>query len=612
MAAWSNLDLPFPRITPNLLHEPPLLYSFDVTEEPTGGLRSRKTTALLCAAIFVIAFGIRLLGIGWGLKNDLHNQSYHPDEPLIFDYVHKSFLYRGQPEREYYNYGTLYYAILKAADVVRPAFGGVPPPDTLSTDTFRDPEKWDRVSTYVSQFHLAGRVVSALAGAGTAVLVFLILARWVSILGALAGAALITFSPAHLEHSRFQTVDIVSLFFISLATLACLRLLRPELTDSKQWQLEVALAGALIGLSGGTRFTNVILIFSLLAVLAIRRPKSWPALAFLGAVMTGMFFAIATPGSVTDSAYFMSNLEFQSNHANTGHALVFVGTPNGFVMTIQNLMAGISAGAALLGLAGLVYAAVRKHAWAWVVLAFFVPYYYSIGRLEVKFVRYGFPLYLGVAAGFGYAVSAIQRRFNSRWLAAGVGALSMIGLEHPQSGVRGVVAFTSWMMGPDPRDQAQRYLIEQATKGLQTQQNIAVGFIDDPWFWDVPASPDATYLKFHPEDRDWYYQEFFPRYRIARFKSSRGREVLPIPVRLGVGDYPAYATYTSYEAEDFRRLNGRTDLPSESQEQVNQMKTMYDRMYELYQEEKVFGQGGPTLHDLEYIQPTVYVMRRRS
>ncbi len=34
--------------------------------------------------VFLAALAIRLPGIGWGLKNDLHNQSYHPDEEVIY------------------------------------------------------------------------------------------------------------------------------------------------------------------------------------------------------------------------------------------------------------------------------------------------------------------------------------------------------------------------------------------------------------------------------------------------------------------------------------------------------------------------------------------------
>ena len=70
-------------------------------------MHSRTARILFCIAIFIIAFGLRLAGIGWGLKNDLHNQSYHPDEPLIFDFVHHTNLYGAPDEHEYYNYGTL-------------------------------------------------------------------------------------------------------------------------------------------------------------------------------------------------------------------------------------------------------------------------------------------------------------------------------------------------------------------------------------------------------------------------------------------------------------------------------------------------------------------------
>ena len=91
-------------------------------------MNDKKRVVLISLVIFIIALAIRLPGIGWGLKNDLHNQSYHPDEPLIFDFVHRTNLFRGPTEREYYNYGTLYYAVLRTAETVGRTVTGVSMP----------------------------------------------------------------------------------------------------------------------------------------------------------------------------------------------------------------------------------------------------------------------------------------------------------------------------------------------------------------------------------------------------------------------------------------------------------------------------------------------------
>jgi len=441
-------------------------------------MNDKKRVVLISLVIFIVALAIRLAGIGWGLKNDLHNQSYHPDEPLIFDFVHRTNLFRGPTEREYYNYGTLYYAVLRTAETVGRTVTGVSMPSNMVFEHVQSLKEWDDLNSYVSDFHLWGRIAGALFGAGTAVLIFLIMRRFVTNTGALAGAALIAIAPAHVEHSRFQTVDIVSLFFVALATYGALRLLRSELVETKQWWIDVAIAAGLVGCAASTRYSDGLLALSVMTAIIIRRPKGWPAMVAAVPFLAILAFCITTPGVLTENSYFMENFKFQASHANTGHGLVFVGRPSGFLFHPYELMMGISVLGAVLGMAGLLYAAIRKHHWAWVVAAYFIPYLISIATLHVMFLRYGFPLYAGVACGFAYAISAVQRRSN-RISGVGVAAASLVGVFPIQTGLTGTVLFTQWMTGPDPRDEAARYMFDLAKK----TPNMEVGIVgDSPWF----------------------------------------------------------------------------------------------------------------------------------
>src|SRR5260221_10625838 len=83
---------------------------------------ARRTAIAIAVVLFVVSLTIRLMGIGWGLRNDLHNQSYHPDEPVIFDFIHHSGIfvhenstYREKASDRYYSYGTLYLGIIRVA-----------------------------------------------------------------------------------------------------------------------------------------------------------------------------------------------------------------------------------------------------------------------------------------------------------------------------------------------------------------------------------------------------------------------------------------------------------------------------------------------------------------
>jgi hypothetical protein len=570
-----------------------LLYSLPVTAT-TPAKGDKRSVLLISLLILIIAFAIRLPGIGWGLKNDLHNESYHPDEPVIFDFAHQTGFFHPPTFRQYYNYGTLYYFILRTADTVGQTVGAVHKPETLDATIDSDPKKWDELTTYVSEADLWGRLAGALAGAATAMLIFLILRRWTTLLGALSGAALIAIAPAHVEHSRFQTVDIVSLFFVALTTLLCVRLLRPDLDDTKSWIGEVLIASMLIGFSASTRYTNALLIFPLWVALAVRRPKNWPTFLALAPIVAFASFVATTPGFVTDSDYFWQNFNYQVGHAQGGHDLIFVGRPSGFLYHIYELVIGISLLGVAVGILGLLVAAFRKNAWAWVVLAFFIPYYISIGRLDTMFLRYGFPLYVGVACGFGYAIHAIQRKGNKGWLAAAVAALCLVGVENAQAGIRGTYLFTKWMTGTDPRDAAGKYLKDQAGQN----GNIDVGILGSgPWFFSAAMTKDSPVIYFQPRDVQ---------------AALLAQTSLPHVESFMQGGNPVFATYTSYEVEDGLRLKDRTDLDMDSMSSVhlvNEQKSILDDRYRLVQ---TFGGDGPTIHDLEYIQPTIWVLKRKD
>src|SRR5579885_3354972 len=233
-------------------------------DSPRG---TRRATVFLALAIFAISLALRLFGIGWGLRNDLHNQSYHPDEPIIFDFIHKSGIfvhpvstYRQTASDRYYSYGSLFLAVNRVADAMASTYGGASEPPTLDRQSIHSSQDWDALNAHISQCQLAGRIVSAIAGAATAALVFLIALMWFGRLASLAAGLAIAFSPDHVMHSRFQTVDILACFFVALATWGCLRLLFRENWNSKQTWTAVAVAGVFVGFAAATRYSAAIMI----------------------------------------------------------------------------------------------------------------------------------------------------------------------------------------------------------------------------------------------------------------------------------------------------------------------------------------------------------------
>lgn len=556
---------------------------------------SSRLRVLLPVGLFVLALLLRLVGIGWGLKNDLHNQSYHPDELDIWAYSQRIQPAQGQFTPGFYNYGTLYLTTLKIASDVTAAYTGGPNDKDL-----------DATWAYVSRCHEAGRIVNALAGAGTVVLVFLMLRRFIGDLGSSTAALAILVAPGHVVHSRFQTVDVFATFLLAASALFALKLIPgegDELTPKAARKL-IFLAGLFAGLSGGTKYTGVLGLFTLLAVIVVCRKKTQVLDALLAIVATVVGFLVATPGAVLDTGRFLTGVSYEMAHTSTGHGIVFEGTGNGFVYHLGNLMSGMGAIIVVLGLVGLVTAAVRKHVWAWALLAFFVPYYFLIGRAEAKFLRYTFPLYIGIAAGLGYAVSAAHRRGGA---ARGLVALGILGIGGVDSrGLVGAIQETTFMTGEDPRDQAARYL--RANSG----PTDFVGLASDPWYWTPPTYKDTNSQRAMPLDKRLAQMAAESQPKTLYYTPPDGKDPFPFDLRLLTqAPNPTWVTYSSFESVPRDRLLGREDVPFDARTVAKQYDAFTKQLKADYNLDRQFGEVRDPVEDMMYIHPAIYVWKRK-
>ena len=555
---------------------------------------------IVALSIFAFSLAFRLVGLGWGLKNDLHNASYHPDEPVIF--ANSRAIEPGagqfapsQPIPFFYSYGTLYLTLLRVASDVVTTYTGAPKSTVIG-----DPQRtdWD----WISRCHLAGRVLSCLAGAGTALLVCLTMFRCSGLIAGAGAGLFIAIAPAHVVHSRFQTVDVLATFFLAASLYVSTKIAYRQERESLL-RLSVT-AGVLAGLSAGTKYTGILAVLGLLAALMVTRERRFwiPALAGLAAAL--LTFAITTPGVFLQPQSFLSDFTYEVQHTSTGHGLVFTGTGNGFVYTFTNLLFGIGPLLVLLGLAGLAYAAFKRHKWAAVALAFFVPYYLLIGRSEVKFVRYSFPLYVGIAAGFGYLVQASHKRGGWTRVGVGAGILALGGV--PFGGFASAATLTNSMLSEDPRDQAARYL---------KTVNLPVGLVSSPWYWSPPLFPDSA-------------DPLFLRtpLRLALAAAAKPPVVVAMDAAGNIPSWnmelleqqkPPLISFSSFEYFPIARLQGRNDLGPQ-QAEVTSDSQFIARLQKDYSLDRVLGAhlvGGnhPEMlpEDLFYTDPVIYVWKRR-
>lgn len=544
--------------------------------------------------IFVVAVGIRLVGVGWGLKNDLHNQSYHPDELVNWGMSQQIKPAEGKFTPGVYNYPSLYLTMLRVSSDVVSGYGGAP-----------DPKDEDSVWSYVSRCHLAGRLLNVVAGALTAVFCFFVLRRFTNLFGACMGAALVVFAPAHTVHSRFQTVDVMSVMFVGACLVFVSRLFDKDL-ESKQVVKAVVLAGAMAGLAAGTKYTSGMVLLALAGALILAKPAGWQRLLVLGLAVCAGVFIVTTPGILLDSERFWRDFKFEMAHTSTGHGLSFIGYPSAFYFQFVNLLTGIGTLMVLLSLGGIFTGLARKQAWLIALLCFAVPYYLLIGRAEVMFMRYTFPLYPVIAAAFGYMMGYAHEQKGRLLFLSLVGILGVGGVE-PSAGLRTSLIMASWMAGEDPRDAAVRAFRERIDPGA------VVGIARDPWYWTPPFYKNSALgpANATPEQRFRYLAEA-DNPKVAFYLPPRIEERFDWDKRLLTDIKPDYVSFTSIEAFDVTRLQAVKNLDPEVQLQVDRAKEFFEIVRKDYEPFIVSGGGGPFLDDMAYIRPQVEIWKRKA
>ncbi len=553
---------------------------------------ARRLERLLPLAVFLFALLVRLPGLGWGLKNDLRNASLHPDEAPNFAYSRNVVPGLGQFTPGFYNYGTLYLTGLRVASDITTAYTGAP--KTKEGWSWTDPSQvdWD----WVARCNLAGRILSALAGAAAAAVAYALSRRVAGPPAGLLAGAFIAIAPAHVVHSRFQTPDILAATLIGGALYFAVRALDPR--NEKARLAPATWCGLLTGLSASVKYTGILVLFALYAAIVLRRREGWLKEAAVATLVAALAFVATTPGSLLDAERFRADVAFEMQHTATGQDLFFAGTGSGFLFHLSNLWVGIGLVMVLMGIAGLGWAAYRRQPWAYVLIAFLVPYYLLIGRAEVKYMRYTFPLYVGLAAGFGYAVSAAQKRKGWDKAAVATAILGIGGI--PGGGVRETLPLTLAMTREDPRDAAGRFLLKDGNP---------VGIARDPWYWSASLLPNGA------DPRSFWQTigaEVLQNPNVIAGISLEGRVN---SYDLAVFDRkPDRIVTTNFETEYPEGLRGRKDLSPGEVAQVELANKWLDRLKSEYQWETGFASRDRTyrIEDMDYVQPQVSVWKRKD
>lgn len=544
-------------------------------------LKAKNTALSVAAVVFFLAFGLRLLGIGWGLPNAQRAFSLHPDEPINLLYSQRAI----EPARlsfapDFYNYGTLYLTATRIATDISTTYGGKNPRAEL----------------------LGPRVLSSLAGSLCAGLVALFFARRGRIAAAWTAGLATAAANGFVIHSRFATADVLATAFLTAGLVVAMG--APEASRPRR-----ALVGAavLIGLATACKY-NMALGFLGVLVAAGGLPREQRLQTLLAAggacIVT---FLLGVPGVFTQTEKFLADVGYELVHTATGHGLVFEATASGFFYHLGNLMLATGVLTLILGSIGLGMAAKGRERWAWVALAFAVPYCVLIGRAEVKFLRYVLPLVPLLAMGLGVLVQELFQNERRRLLAGATAILAIAGVG--PGGLAAALQSTAEMVGPDPRDAAGAYLREVAANG-------SVGIATDPWFWSATIYPEVPAPRSVGAVRylGWMVGQTNPR--VLRYLPENARERTDFDPRLLTGLRPDYVAMTTLEIAAPERFQNANVEGNPVAQALKQRYAEFSRLLrEGYVLDKTFGvvrQRPPAVEDMEYVAPTVYVWKRKT
>ncbi|MHB8054584.1 MAG: glycosyltransferase family 39 protein [Candidatus Aminicenantales bacterium] len=273
----------------------------------TSSSKSSWSTVFLL--ILILAAATRFWGLGWGLPH-----TYHVDENFFGEKASR-FL-GGDLNPHFFHVGTLhmytlaglwevYYQIEKAAGRVR------------TPAEFRE--------TYVQSpeiFYWIGRILTALMGVGTILLLYLLGRRMFGPRTGAMAALLLTFGLEHARMSHDMLPDIPMVFFLVLAYLFIWNIAEKGRTRDYLW------AGAAAGLAMTTKYGGLLLfiplfIAHLYRVRETRRP-AWEYIFSPRLIGSGLIFltvfVLGSPYVVLDFPKFFHDFKWQSSHlTEAGH-----------------------------------------------------------------------------------------------------------------------------------------------------------------------------------------------------------------------------------------------------------------------------------------------------
>ena len=550
---------------------------------------NKSKSFFIILAVMSIAVILRVCGIRWGLPNELHYYSYHPDENMVLAAATKVNPFDGNFDPGFYNYGSFYIFIVSIGIVIATLTGWV----NLN---------WDDLGAnigQVSNMYLTGRITAVLMGIATVYFVYVLgkkaYSKRIGILAALFMAIL----PIHVMHSKFMAVDVPSTMLATVALIFAIRL-------SEGCRLrDYIFAGIFAGLAAGTKYNAGLVLIAPL-VMHLYTSKSNPLLRLFDPKLIGMAacavigFIIGTPGVFINQPQFIHDFLYEINHARTGHGLVFTDTGSGYVFhLIHSLLPGMGLPILILAIAGIIYA-LKKHKPA--DIAFFsliTVYYLIIGAAQTRFARYTIFM-LPVLSLFAARMTVdLYDRLSEAKLSAGTLKKSFAALIILIVGYTMIysISLDNMMASKDTRDRSTTWINDNIPQGA------AIGLPATPWFFTPPFYPEMG-LPVQAEERLKDAQEF-TGYRLEISSENEwDADFLK-------QESPDYVAISSFEAIDRLRIQDTAALGY-----YKVLSEDYHVLRTFSSKPRLFGITMPLPvklpHDMSYVSPEITIYARKG
>jgi 4-amino-4-deoxy-L-arabinose transferase-like glycosyltransferase len=448
------------------------------------GFLPRFGPALLLLVLLGAAWGLRSWGSDFGLPAYTR---YHPDEHALVDRA-AAILWTGDWNLHRFNYPP-FYAYLQAGAYA-----------TFFLWLAAQGE-WTQVPPFtVPEYYHWGRLLTALFGTLTVLVVYLVGRRLGTRRTGLVAAALMGGCYLHVIHSHYATFDVM-VGLLAAATLLFSELVRSE--GKARWYF---LAGLAAGLAGATKYNGAVAIIMPLAAHLLATP--WGEWGWLN----GRFFLIpagfllgffgGNPFALGNLPDFLNGLALVLHHYGTEQP-GFEGTGNWrwYVRVFATSADGPWVVAGTVGLVALLWRDWRKGV---LLIVFPLVYFLLVSRFVVRFERNMVPLLPFLALGGGWLLDAgadwLAHRFRrgrgfSSALAA-LGACLVLALP-----LTAAISFDTAISRTDHREVAGRWLEGNVAQGSK----IALEHYSIPFDHTAYSVEDVIRASSH--DLAWYQQE---------------------------------------------------------------------------------------------------------